>query len=76
MSKIKGLISECYFCGQPWGCCMCAEKPDDIEGFEFEGTTIVDPCIDATGCFFVDPTVYYGEVYTEWYAKWIGDDHG
>ena len=33
--------------------------------FEYEGTMIVDPTMDETGRFKVDPVEYYGKAYTD-----------
>lgn len=57
-------------CEVPVGCIIREEAfPDDVqidryftadmEGFEFNGTWIVDPYLDETGRFSVDPHTYY-----------------
>jgi len=36
------------------------------EGFEFEGVFIIDPAMDETMRFSVDPEEYYGQAYLDW----------
>ena len=67
---MDGHIAKCYFCGNRWGWCACPPLPDDedpiVPGFSWEGFWVTDPTCSPCGRFFVDPTVYYGEAYTQW----------
>lgn len=66
-----GFIKDCFFCHASWGSCHCKDVGED-EGFEFEGTNIVQPTLDCTGRFFVNPEVFYGEAYIKWRKqRWL-----
>ncbi len=63
MSKIR---STCFIANHEWGKCTCKTEVSVWDGFEFEGTTIVDPAINVDGTCFVEPTEYYGEAFINW----------
>jgi len=44
------------------------DLPYSTEMFDADGTKIVNPWMDETGRYPVDPTEYYGMAFTKWYA--------
>lgn len=58
-----GYVNNCCYCSEEYDACEC--EPFE-EGFEFEGFTILEPNVDVSGDYLVDPEVYYGEAYVEW----------
>lgn len=58
-------LESCYFCGHRWGECTCQFTQDEVK-FESDDTDIVEPNIDESGRFFVDPVRYYGQDFLDW----------
>jgi len=71
MATIEGFRDTCTYCNHAWGGCNCEFHEGDC-GFLWEGTHITKPNLDATGRFFVEPSVYYGEIYERWLAEHEG----
>ena len=65
----SGFRSTCFSKGHNWGECTCKTEVHEDEGFEFQGTNIIDPSVSECGRFFVEPSVYYGEAYINWLAR-------
>lgn len=53
-------LKTCFFCDEDWGDCSCRF----VGSFDFDGCEIIEPNVDETGRFFVNPITYYGAVYT------------
>ena len=64
----------CHFCGQPWGGCVCGfpapgeDIDDNTPGFEWFGCRIVNPTVDETAFAYVNPVVYYGQDFLNWWS--------
>ena len=66
----EGFRPTCTYCRAAWGSCHC-EFHEEC-GFVWEGTLSTKPNLDATGRFFVEPSVYYGEPYEKWLIEHEG----
>lgn len=68
--RVAGYRDTCYFCDSVWGKCKCDKpEPDNEIGFDWHEFWIVDPSLDVTRRYFVDPNVYYGEAYVNFTRK-------
>lgn len=74
MQTPEGYRDTCFFCGQEWGKCSCNGAHGTLGtgdpsidayllGFDFDDMWITDWTLDASGRFYVDPFVYYGDAY-------------
>lgn len=61
-------LNKCYFCHNTWGHCSCSPL-EKGHGFTCDGIEILEPMVDETGRFFVDPVKYYGDPYVKWVAE-------
>lgn len=66
-------LQTCYFCNALWGACSCEWSGD---GFVWDGVWIVDPSVDDTGRFFVNPYAHYGAAYVDWQWKQLAMKQG
>ncbi len=64
----SGYRKTCFRCNAKWGECTCPTAKDG-EGFEWNEFYILDPSVSECGRFFVEPSLYYGNAFTEWEAK-------